>query len=209
MTEPTLAPAADEQAATNFINEFLDLDEVLSAQVHLAEKTEVLYTKPHIEAEINALELELQRLTDGTGAPVLAADDEASVGDAAPEGQRTARDVALEIQAKRREYAESGRKIVLRQLPSDDWLAFEAHWKQALDKGAPYPPEMWDDLISKSAVRPEMPAAKVKALRKKFGNPTLYVLGMTCWKLNTESGVSVPFSQLSSAVLKPRARATS
>jgi hypothetical protein len=209
MTDPTLAPAADDQADATFINEFLDVDDVLAAPAHLSEKTEILYTKPELEAEINALELELQGLTDGTGAPVLDADGEASVGDAAPQGGRTARVVALEIQAKRREYAESGRKIVLRQLPSEDWLAFEATWKKALDAGAPYPPAMWDDLIAKSAIRPEMTAAKVKALRTKFGNPTLYVLGMTCWKLNTESGISIPFSQLSSAVLKPRRHATS
>ena len=208
MTEPTVAAAAAEPT-DNLINDFLDLDEVLAAQVHLAEKTEVLYTKPHLEAEINALEIELERLTDGTGSPVVDPADEASVGDAPTASGRTAQVIALEIQAKRQEYAESGRKIVLRQLPSDDWLAFEATWKQALDKGAPYPPEMWEALISQCARRPEMPVEKVKALRKKFGQPTLHVLGMTCWKLNTEGGVSVPFSQLSSAVLKPKQRATS
>lgn len=196
MTDQT----TDVTEQPSIINEMLDLDDFLATDVRRAEKTEVLYTKPHLEAEIDDLELELQRLTDGSGA--LPADEEAAVGDVPTGGDRTAEVVAAEIQAKRREYAESGKKILLRQLASEDWTAFEQQWKTAFDNGAPYPAEMWDDLIAKSAVTPAMPLDKVKALRAKLGHPPLSKIAITCWKLNTEVGVSVPFSRLSSHVLK-------
>lgn len=196
-------PAANVPTAdtAGIIDDFLDLDEILSAQVHRAERTEILYLKPHLEAEIDALEAELEKAasnphwTDTSG--------EAAVGDQ-PAGSATAEELAEQIQAKRREYAESGKKVLLRQLPSEEWTGFEATWKKALDTGSPYPAEMWDDLISKCAVRPTMPVDKVKALRKKLGYPPLHKLALTAWKLNTEGGVSVPFSRLSSDVLRPK-----
>lgn len=206
--DESVAPTTDvDTEPASIINEMLDLDDFLATDVRRAEKTEILYTKPHLEAEIDALELELQSLTDGSSA--LPADEEAAVGDVPAGGERTAEVVAAEIQAKRREYAASGKKILLRQLASEDWMAFEQQWKAAFEKGAPYPAPMWDDLISKSAVTPSMPLEKVQALRTKLGNPPLSKLAITCWTLNTEGGVSVPFSRLSSRVLRPKQPETS
>lgn len=209
-----MTSTADESVAQttdteqpSIINEMLDLDDFLATDVRRAEKTEILYTKPHLEAEIDALEIELQQLTDGTGAPLV--DEEAAVGDVPAGGERTAEIVAAEIQDKRREYAASGKKVLLRQLASEDWMAFEQQWKSAFDDGAPYPAPMWDDLISRCAANPAMPLEKVQALRAKLGNPPLSKLAITCWDLNTKAGVSVPFSLLSSRVLRPKPPATS
>lgn len=202
-TEPT---AAGVETPESVIDTVLDLDELLASDVRRAEKTEILYTKPHLEAEIDALEAELQQLTDGSSSPMV--DEEASLAEG-PVGGRSAEVVAREIQEKRKEYAASGRSVRLKQLPSEDWTAFETTWKAALSKGAPYPVAMWDDLISKCAVAPEMPLAKVQALRAKLGHPPLHKLAMTCWDLNTTSGVSVPKSPLSSDVLRPRKRGMS
>ncbi|MEV5001940.1 hypothetical protein [Nocardioides sp. LML1-1-1.1] len=193
--------------AESVINEMLDLDDLLASEVRRAEKLFPLYTKPHLEAEIDVLQVELESVTDGSAA--VPADDEAAVGDDTPHDGRSAEVIAREIQAKRQEYAASRRMIRLRQLTSEDWLAFEQDWKKTLDKGAPYPPEMWDAVIAASAVAPEMPVDKVRALRKKLGNPPLYELAMEAWKLNTEGGISVPFSRLSSHVLRPKPHAGS
>lgn len=205
-TDASTTPEPADEAGS-IINEMLDLDDFLATDVRRAEKTEIIYAKPHLEAEIDALELELQRLTDGSGA--LLVDDEAAVGDVPAGGERTAEVVAAEIQDKRREYAASGKKVLLRQLASEDWMAFEQQWKSAFDNGAPYPAPMWDDLISRCAANPAMPLEKVQALRKKLGNPPLSKIAITCWDLNAKAGVSVPFSLLSSRVLRPRPPATS
>ncbi|UUW88469.1 hypothetical protein [Pimelobacter simplex] len=200
-------PAANVPTAdtAGLIDDFLDLDEILSAQVHRAEKTEILYLKPHLEAEIDALEADLEKAVSNPR--WLDAVGEVAVGDQADDSA-TAEDLAEQIQSKRREYAESGKKVLLRQMPSDEWTEFEATWKKVLEAGSPYPAEMWDDLISKCAVRPTMPVDKLKALRKKLGHPPLHNLALTAWKLNTEGGVSVPFSRLSSDVLRPKAFGT-
>lgn len=194
--------------AESVINEMLDLDDLFASEVRRAEKLFPLYTKPHLEAEIDGLLLELQGVSDGSAAdpadPADPADEERAVGEHRAASERTAEVITREIEAKRREYAASRRMIRLRQLPSEKWLAWEQQWKDALDKGPAYPPEMWDSLISVSAVEPELPVESVKALRGKVGYPPLAALADVAWKLNTEGGVSVPFSQRSSRALKPR-----
>lgn len=197
-TEPTTDPAID----TSIIDEILDIDALLASNIERAERSEVLYTKPHLEAKIDALEAELERLNIGSDSN--SPDGEAAVGDAPAAGGRSPEVVAREIQALRREYAASGRLVRLRQLPSEEWTSFEATWKDALSKPPPFPAAMWDDLIAKCAIAPELPVAKVRDLRKKLGHPPLHKLALTCWDLNTEAGVSVPFSRLSSDALKPK-----
>lgn len=198
---------AAEITAESVINEMLDLDDLLANDVRRAEKLVPLYTKPYLEAEIDALQLELESVTDGSA--TVPADSEASLGDDGPSDRRSAETIAREIQAKRQEYAASRKMIRLRQLTSEDWLAWETEWQKTLDKGAPFPPEMWDSVIAASAVQPEMPVEKVKQLRSKLGNPPLYAIAMEAWKLNTEGGISVPFSPLSSRVLRPKERGKS
>lgn len=201
-TDPTTDPAVD----TSIIDEILDIDALLASNIERAERSEVLYTKPHLEAKIDALEAELERLN--IGADSVQRDGEASVADAAA-GGRSAEVVAREIQELRKEYAASGRLVRLRQLPSEEWTSFEATWKDALAKPPPFPAAMWDDLIAKCAIAPELPVAKVRDLRKKLGHPPLHKLALTCWDLNTEAGVSVPFSRLSSQALAPKRPGTS
>ncbi|NGZ99622.1 hypothetical protein G5V59_02495 [Nocardioides sp. W3-2-3] len=140
----------------------------------------------------------------------MPADDEAAVGDTTSRDGRSAEVIAREIQAKRQEYAASRKMIRLRQLASEDWLAWEQQWKTVLDKGAPYPPEMWDSVIAVSAVEPEMPAGKVKETPQEARQPA--ALRDSPWRrgsLNTEGGISVPFSRLSSHVLRPKPHAGS
>lgn len=194
-TEPT-TDATD----LSIIDEILDIDALLASEIERSERSEILYTKPHLEAKIDALDSELERAN--IGAESNLPDGERSVGEAPATEGRTTEVIAREIQALRAEYAASGKIIRLRQLPSEDWTAFEAHWKDALAKGAPYPVEMWDDLISKCAIAPELPITKVRALRKKLGHPPLHKIALSCWDLNTQAGVSVPFSRLSSEALR-------
>lgn len=196
-TEPTI-----DAADASIIDEILDIDALLASEIERSERSEILYLKPHLEAKIGALENELQRLSIDTDSKTP--DAERSLADAPAAAGRTAEVVAREIQSLRAEYAASGKLVKIRQLPSEDWTAFEALWKDTLAKGAPYPATMWDDLIAKCAIAPELPLAKVQALRKKLGHPPMHKLALSCWELNTQAGVSVPFSRLSSAVLKPR-----
>jgi hypothetical protein len=92
--------------------------------------------------------------------------------------------------------------IVMQQLDEDDWAAFQAQWKDALAKEPPYPPEFYADLITKCALRPKIPADKVAEFRKKVGAPA--VRGDLADGVGGEhqSGVSIPKSLLSSAVLR-------
>lgn len=187
--------------------DILDIDELLSAATsHLAEKTIFIYLRPDLEAQIDALELKLAAITDGSGQ--VSTNSEVAVGEAATSGS-DATAVAEEIQALRREYAASRRGIKVRQLNDEDWPAFEAKWKKALSDGAPYPVEMWNELIVASALAPRLAVEEVKGMRKKLGSPAMRTLEMGCWDLNTRSGASVPFSQLASRALRPKGPATS
>jgi hypothetical protein len=51
-------------------------------------------------------------------------------------------------------------------------------------------------------VAPRMTVEQVRALRKRVGRPVYDTLFNTAWAVNTRSGVSVPKSLLSSAVLR-------
>ena len=88
------------------------------------------------------------------------------------------------------------------ELPEDDWQAFLTKHKAALEKGEPYPPEMWDELIAACAIAPRMSEDNVRAFRAKFGHTAFAEVSLAAWRVNTSSGVSVPKSSLSSAVLR-------
>jgi hypothetical protein len=91
----------------------------------------------------------------------------------------------------------------------DDWQEFRAKWREVLDKGAPYPNEFYDALIGVSAKTPAITAEKAAQLRTKLGDPQMDALAKAAWDVNTNSGVSIPKSPLSSHVLRQAARAQS
>jgi hypothetical protein len=187
---------ASAPAHTSIIDEVLNLDEFLAADVRLAQKQAAWYTKPDLEARIEQLIAELDPLTDPNGRPLLVNRDDSL------EESRTAEVVATELAAVQREYAASRRYILMQQLDQDDWDAFQAEWKDALANDPPYPPEFYAALISRCAIRPKIPADKVAPLRKKIGAPAFDVVWQTAWNVNTRSGVSIPKSLLSSVVLR-------
>lgn len=200
---PFVKPTEATPEDLSIISTILDLDELMSADARLAERTVTIYTRPDLEAQIDDLEEELQRLVGPDGEVPTSVD--ATLGDT-----DTARafHLAEEIQACRKEYAASGRRIRIRQLPSDDWTAFRKRHQKELDDGPPFPDDMWSELIVLSAIEPALTAEQVGQLRKALGAPILHLLANACFSLNTESGVAVPKSRLSSLVLRQRAPET-
>lgn len=195
-TNPFVAPTPDDPAAEpSIVDTILDLDKLLSSDVRRAEKTARFCTEPWREARIDELQIELEGLTDDQGNPLD--DAEASVA-----AGRTARTVALELREEQRAYAATFRSVRMRQLPADDWRAFQAKWKSDLEAGGPFPDAMWDELIAASAFLPKITEAQVAQMRAKLGHPQVDELGATAWNVNATAGVSVPKSQLSSVVLR-------
>lgn len=207
------APAAEHPLGTpnsvpepppvSIIDTILNLDELLSSDVRRAEKTARFCTKPWLEADIEELIYELDSLTDAQGNPLPV--PEAAIG----EQQRTAHVVAVEIQTLQAEYGAAFVSVRMGQLPSDDWQAFRTKWRAALDKGSPYPDDFYNELIEASALRPAITAAQAAQLRSKLGDPQMDALAKAAWDVNTESGVSIPKSPLSSLVLRQAARSRS
>jgi hypothetical protein len=182
-------------ARTSVVDTVFDLDEFLAADVRLAQKQAAWYTKPDLEAVIEQLNAELDSLTDANGRPLAVPDGSLVDG-------RTAETVAAELLAVQRDYAASRRYILMQQLDSTDWDAFQAKWKDALNNDPPYPPDFYAELISRCAVRPAVPVEKVPDLRTRLGGPAFEAIWSAAWSVNTRSGVSIPKSLLSSAVLK-------
>lgn len=182
----------------SIVDNILELNDYMSADVRRAEKTARFCSKPWLEAEIDELVYELESLTDDQGIPIKVED-----------GARDAVTVALEIQTKQAEMGAAFVSVRMGQLPSDDWGEFKTKWRAALDKGAPYPNDFYDELIGESSLRPKITAAQSAALRKKLGDPQMDELASKAWVVNAESGVSIPKSPLSSLVLRRAVRAQS
>lgn len=178
--------------AASIVDTILDLDELLSADVRRAEKTARFCTKPWLEADIEALEYELEALLDENG-NVLEGQEE------------SAEALARQIQDLRVEYGQAFRSVRMGQLASDKWNEFKAKHRATLDKGSPFPNSFYDELIAASALRPVMPIEKVRELRTVLGDPQMDELSVKAWQVNAESGVSIPKSPISSHVLR-RAR---
>lgn len=191
------APALREPSIVDTI---LELDAFLSAEVRLAEKTARFCTRPDIEADIDALELELEQLVDANGKP---RDNDPALGEG-----RTAYDVAAEIQERRHEYAAAMRSVRMRQMDDTTWQAFRDKHSAAFGDDVDLPARrvMYDDLLVASAAAPKLTHAKLEQLRGRVGSPQIDELVNTAWHVNTQSGVSVPKSLISSAVLRQQAR---
>lgn len=180
----------------SIVDQVLDLDDFLSSDVRLALKQAAFYTRPDLEAEIEERNAELDALTDSQGRPLPVMDK--AIGD----GTRTAQTVAQEVADLQKEYAASRRVIVLQQLNEDDWAEFQTKWKSALQEAPPYPPEFYVDLLARSAISPKLPADKIPELRQHVGAPAFEAIWRAAWHVNTRSGVDIPKSLLSSAVLR-------
>jgi hypothetical protein len=191
-----LATAVVGDPSKSIVDSVLDLDDFLSRDIRLAKKQAAFYTRPDLEAEIEELNDELDSLTDSQGRPLPVMDE--SIAD----GERSASVVASELLAKQKEYAASRQVVIFEQLDEDEWAAFQVQWKDALAKEPPYPAEFYADLIGRCALRPKIPADKVAQLRKHLGAPAFEELWRAAWSVNTRSGVSIPKSLLSSAVLR-------
>jgi hypothetical protein len=197
---PTPAPLP-EPPAVSIIDTILQLDDYLSGDVRRAEKTARFCSKPWLEADIDQLVFELDSLTDSQGNALPAG--EVAVG----EQVRTAEQVAVEIQTLQAEYGAAFVSVRMGQLPSDKWQEFRTTWRTVMDKGAPYPNEFYDALIGVSAKTPAISAEQSAKLRTVLGDPQMDVLANAAWEVNTNSGVSIPKSPLSSLVLRRAVRA--
>lgn len=184
----------------SIVDTILDLDELLSADVRRAERTARFSVRADLEAQLDDLEAELFNLTDGNGTPLPVLDQ--AVGAAPETGGRTATVVALEIAALRREMAASFRSVRMRQVSDEDWAAFHTTWRKVLDGDPPYSNDFWNALIVLSASAPKISDEQVKQMRTKLGRPAMELLGNVAWHVNTKSGLDIPKSQLSSAVLR-------
>jgi hypothetical protein len=193
-------------AEPSIVDTILNLDELLSADVRRAEKTARFCIRPDLEADIDDLNGQLEAITDERGNPLGDGPDR-TIGEHTTLSVAT--DLAHQLRAKQAEYAAAFRSVRMRQMPDDDWDAFETKWKKALDAGAPYPKEFWDELIVASSHTPKISAPQVSDMRTKLGRPAMNELGLTAWDVNTKAGVSLPKSPISSVVLRREALAKS
>jgi hypothetical protein len=188
-------PAIDPPVVS-IVDTILQLDAFMSGDVRRAEKTARFCAKPWLEADIDELVFELESLVDPMGNPLPAG--EHAVG----EQVRTPEQVALEIQTLQAEMGAAFVSVRMAQLTSDDWQAFRAKWRKVIDGPPPYSNEMYNELIEVSAKTPKITADQAAELRTKLGDPQMDALAAAAWAVNTQSGVSIPKSPLSSLVLR-------
>lgn len=184
----------------SIVDELLDLNDFLSGDIRLAVTQAAFYTRPELEADITSLNAELDSITDSQGRPLTEVDP--AVGD----GERSVPVVQQELLAKQRQYAASRRVVLMQQLDVDDWTAFQEKWKEAMAGSPPYPPAFYIELITRCATNPKIDAENLAQLRKRVGQPAYDALWRSAWNVNTESGVSIPKSLLSSAVSRQQQR---
>lgn len=192
---PGEAPTV-EPPAVSIIDTILQLDSFLSGDVRRAEKTARFCSKPWLEADIDALVFELEALTDEQGYPL-------------PGQEAAAQSKAVEIQTKQSEMGASFVSVRMAQLASDRWLEFMAKWREEREKPGDMSNEFWNEVIELSAKTPTITAAQVVELRTKLGDPQMDTLAKVAWDVNTQSGVSIPKSPLSSLVLRRGQRSKS
>jgi hypothetical protein len=191
------------------VDNLLSLDALLSADVRRAEKTFRFCTRPDLEADMEDTQAQLEALVDSDGRPrksvdaALASDDDDS---------RSAEQLSLDMRRLEREYAAAMAVGRVYQMDEDDWTAFTTQWKSVLAENPPYPATFYEALIVRSKARLTDPKTgevgdvftveELRTLRKKVGHPAFNGIAQAAWAANTESGVSVPKSSLSSAVLR-------
>lgn len=183
----------------SIVDQILELDDFLSGDVRRAEKTARFCLKPDLEASIDNLHAELATLVDENGRP---AEGEQSMGGT----ERTAEIVALELHAVQTEMAEAFRSVRFRAMPDTDWVAYKEKYRKEMENFEVGKGPMWDELIVKCALAPAFTAAQLADFRTKVGTAVIHDMSLTAWNVNTQSGVSIPKSSISSAVLKRMVR---
>jgi hypothetical protein len=192
-----------EIPTVSIIDTILQLDEYLSGDVRRAEKTARFCSKPWLEADIDELVFELDQLTDARATPTRPARPR-SVSRPGPRCRSPWRSRRC-----RRSTAPRSSRSGWRSCPRTSGRSSARTWREALDKGAPYPDDFYDALIGVSAKTPAITAEQAAGLRTKLGDPQMDALAKAAWDVNTNSGVSIPKSPLSSHVLRQAARAQS
>lgn len=191
----------DSDTVASIVDTVLGLDELLSADVRRAEDTHRFFRRADLQAEINDLSEQLASITDELGRTLDTVD--ASLGE-----DNAARTLALKIQQLRRDYYAASGVVRLRQMESDEWEGFRTTWKDDLNKAAGPGLKMWNALIAKTVIQPDLTVDAVIKMRTIYGAPAMDTLAQKCWDLNAEAGVSVPKSLSSSLVLARLARET-
>ena len=92
----------------------------------------------------------------------------------------------------------------MRQLTDDDWVAFKVEHANAFTttEATTERKKMLEQLLVRSAAAPKFTIEQLAAFRKMVGSPQVDELIEVAWIVNTQSGVSIPKSPLSSAVLR-------
>lgn len=191
-------PTADVREPS-IVDTILNLDEFLSGEIRLAEKTARFCITPDLEAVIDELDQQLALLVDNQGKTLSGTDQ--ALGDT---GAGHAYGIAEELHAKRQEYAAAMRSVRMRQLPDDQWQAFRDEHREAFATSEMTPERkvMLDQLLVRSAHAPAISPEQLKQLRSRVGAAVIDELIQAAWQVNISSGVSVPKSRLSLAVLK-------
>lgn len=186
----------------SIVDQILDLDEIEAVNVRRAEKTARICIRPDLEADIDVLKAELGDLVDENGRPIDEIDP--SLGS---DGGRTAAVVSAEIRAKQIEMAQAMRSIRMRALDSDAWQAFKARHKAAFESddyirhGLLTRPA-YEELVILCAFAPSFDAEAIQKAKANLGIAQVDELFSVAFQVNTMSGVSVPKSQTSLAVLR-------
>lgn len=195
--EIAAAAPADAEELGSIVDTILELDQLLSADVRRAEDVFRLYRRGDLLAKITELHEWLAALTDDMGRPLSPGDEEA-LGEG---GQ--VRALALELEETRKQCLRESGLVRLLQLEADDWEAFKTKWKSELAKPEGPATRMWNALIAATISEPAgVTDTSVIKMRQLYGAPQIDALGKACWDINTQAGVSVPKSPLSSLVLK-------
>jgi len=206
--------AADIPDTKSIVDDVFDLDEFLSADVRLPERSFRLFRRPDLEATINDLTAELDSLLDAHGRdlarvarggkPAEAAVGDGDDGAARTDDERTAGVVSAELLKVQRAYFQHSSTIRLRAMDDVAWQAFDAKWGKAfrdtnVAEGEQYPPEAIAALIDATTVgKSHIPSDKVAGFRARVGSTVITELARDAWQVNTQSGVSIPKSLISS-----------
>ncbi|VXC44082.1 hypothetical protein [Nocardioides sp. AX2bis] len=189
----------------SIVDTILNLDDFLSGDVRLAERSALFALRPDLEARIEELDTELFGLTDSRGNVLGTGEVDAEATVSTGTGTQRAFEVARELLAVQQEYARSFVSVRMRQMDSDAWPALKKKHERAIETmrtEKTFGKDLADALILACAIRPIFTPEQLAAFRKRVGDPVMQTLAGTAWGVCESSGVSVPKSQLSSLVLK-------
>lgn len=173
------------------------IDDILS-RARTPERYAKVCLRGDLEARHEQLVRDLTPLIDAQGT-VLDPDEEASLGEGTNASR--AQQLAADLATVREEMAQNMWFPLFRGMPSDAMAVFnEAHYPKK--ETAPLN-DYNDRLIATCMVDPVVTVEQVRELRKKLGSRAMLELIKTATEVNTQGGVDIPFSPISSPALKP------